>query len=404
MTKNSDSALKERAARVMPGGVYGHLSTAHLPEAYPQFFARAEGAYMWDVEGRRYIDYMCAFGPNLLGYGHETINRAFINQLALADVVTGPSPVAVELAETFVDMVDGVDWVLFCKNGNDATTAALMTARRHTGRATIIRATGAYHGSSPWCALGTQGIGPHDQADQILHRYNDVEDLERAVRQAGTDLAAIFVSPIKHDVFVDQELPDPNYARRARELCDETGALLIVDNVRAGFRLARGCSWSTVGVKPDLSSWGKALANGHALSILAGSDACRGAASNIFVTGSFWFAAAPMAAALATLKIFRESDYLEHTIRLGEALRTGLHAAAKDHGFGLRQSGPAQLPLILFEDDPNLTLVNGFNAALVAQGVYFHPYHNMFMCASMTMEDVTETLDKANIAFAKIRT
>jgi len=403
MTTASDRSLKDRAAEVMPGGVYGHLSTGKLSPNYPQFFAKAKGAHLWDVEGRKYLDFMCAFGPNLLGYGHDAVNAAYVDQLALGDVMTGPSPVAVELAETFVDMVDGVDWVLFCKNGNDATTAALMTARKHTGKATIVRAKGAYHGSAPWCALGDAGVGPHDQADQIFHRYNDVEDLERAVKQAGGDLAAIFVSPIKHDIIIDQELPDPAYARRARELCDETGALLVVDNVRAGFRLTRGCSWTAMGVTPDLSSWGKSLANGHALSALTGADVCKAAASQIFVTGSFWFAAAPMAAALVTLRILRETDYLEHTVRLAEKLRTGLHAAAQRHGFGLRQTGPAQIPLVTFEDDPELKLTNAWTGALVQRGVYFHPYHNMFFCAAMTEGDIDHALEQADGAFADIK-
>ena len=387
----------------MPGGVYGHLSARRLPAGYPQFFERAHGAHLWDADGGEYLDFMCGYGPNLLGYGHEAVNAAFVGQLAIGDVMTGPSPLAVELAETFVGMVEGADWVLFCKNGNDATTTALMTARRHTGRAIIVRAKGAYHGSAPWCALGTAGVGPYDQADQILHRYNDVEDLERAVREAGGDLAAIFVSPIKHDIVVDQELPDLAYAKRARELCDEHGALLVVDNVRAGFRLTRGCNWTSLGVVPDLSSWGKALANGHALSALTGSDNCRKAASEIFVTGSFWLAAAPMAASLVTLKIVRETKYLEHTIALGERLREGLRSTAERHGFGLRQTGPAQLPLILIDDDSDAALTFRWTDALVRRGIYFHPYHNMFFCAAMTEADIDHALEQADDAFVELR-
>lgn len=402
MGKLLDQDLKARAAEVMPGGVYGHLSTARLPPSYPQFFTKAKGAHLWGTDGQKYLDFMCAFGPNLLGYGRPEVDMAYMEQLGSGDVMTGPGPVLVELAETFVDMVDGADWVMFCKNGNDATTMAVMTARKHTGKATLVRAVGAYHGAMPWCALGEAGVGPHDQDNQILHRYNDVEDLERAVREAGTDLAAIIVSPIKHDVFVDQELPAPAYAKRVRELCDETGAMMVVDNVRAGFRLTRGCSWAAMGVVPDLSSWGKALANGHALSALTGANVCRQAASQIFVTGSFWMAAAPMAAALATLKIIRETDYLEHTIRLGEALRTDLNRAAQDHGFGLRQSGPAQLPLIMFEDDPDHKLTYAWNDALVRRGIYFHPYHNMFMCSAMTEADIAHATEQADAAFGEI--
>ena len=120
--------------------------------------------------------------------------------------------------------------------------------------------------------------------------------------KAGDDLAAVFAAPFKHDAFVDQKEPDPAYARRARELCDQTGALLVVDDVRAGFRVARDCSWSAIGVQPDLSTWGKCIANGHPISALLGNDKARAAAASIYVTGSFWFAGAAMAAGIETLQ------------------------------------------------------------------------------------------------------
>ena len=185
--------------------------------------------------------------------------------------------------------------------------------------------------------------------------------LEAAVAQAGDDLACIFAAPFKHDAFIDQAEPDPAYARRARELCDQTGALLIIDDVRAGLRLARDCSWSKIGVQPDLSTWGKCLANGHGLSALLGNDKARKAAASIFVTGSFWFQAAPMAAALETLGLVRDTDYLERITALGERLRDGLAERAAAAGLRAapdrpgdhaalpvrRRPGPAQGLLLL---------------------------------------------------------
>jgi glutamate-1-semialdehyde 2,1-aminomutase len=291
---------------------------------------------------------------------------------------------------------------MFCKNGTDATTMAMMTARNHTGRKTVVLAKGAYHGAAPWCTPLKSGTTKEDRANQIFYDYNDVESLERAVQAAGDDLAAIFASPIKHDTFIDQQLPDPAYARRARELCDKAGALLIVDDVRAGFRLARDCSWSLVGVQPDLSTWGKAIANGHPISALAGSDKAREAAASIYVTGSYWFSAAPMAAALATLKLIGETDYLERTQRLGTLLRAGLDVAARRHGFALRQSGPAELPLIMFENDPGFAKGYFWCQAMLQRGVYMHPWHNMFICAAMTDDDIAFAVQAADEAFAAL--
>lgn len=400
--KPNDAALRERALKVIPNGMYGHESVRILPDGFPQFFARGEGAYIWDVDGNRYLDFMCAYGPSLLGYGDARVDAAAQKQAALGDALTGPSSVMVELAETLVGMVDHADWAMFCKNGTDATSMAVMAARAQTGRRIVLVAEGAYHGAAAWCTPVAAGVLPEDRAWQRTYRYNDVASLEAAVAAAGDDLAAILASPFKHDAFIDQELPDPAYARRARELCDETGAMLVIDEVRAGFRLVRDCSWSLVGVKPDLSCWGKSLGNGQPISVLLGADSCREGAGAIYVTGSFWFAAVPMAAAIETLRILRETDYLEHMVTLGNALRDGLAAAAARHGFALRQTGPVQMPLIMFEDDPDLRVGYAWAQEMLARGVYIHPWHNMFLCAAMTMADIAFAVETADAAFAAL--
>ena len=400
---NIDGALRERAGRVIPGGMFGHQSTRMLPASYPQFFSRGEGAYLWDVDGNRYLDFMCAYGPSLLGYGDPRVNAAAAAQMALGDAMTGPSALMVELAETFVSMVSHADWAMFCKNGTDATTMAMTVARAQTGRRRVLVAEHAYHGAAPWCTPVPVGVVREERAFISTYVYNDLASLEAAVAAAGGDLAAVFASPFKHDAFEDQALPDPAYAHRARELCDRTGAMLIVDDVRAGFRLTRDCSWELLGIRPDLSAWGKSFANGHPISALLGSDSCRKGASGVYVTGSFWFAAVPMAAAIETLRILRESDYLEHTIALGERLRSGLDAAAAAHGFVLRQTGPAQMPQILFADDPDFRVGFAFAEAMLERGVYVHPWHNMFLCAAMTESDINFAVDAATSALGQVR-
>ncbi len=397
-------ALLERAAAVIPGGMWGHQSVAMVPDGYPQFFERAEGARIWDVDGTPYLDFMCGYGPNLFGYGHPSINAAFVRQMEQADTLTGPTARLVELAEAFVGMVSHADWAMFCKNGTDATSMAMVTARAHTGRQKLILAKGAYHGAAPWCTPRPSGTLPSDRAHQIHCTYNDVESLNAAAAEAGDDLAAIFAAPIKHDAFIDQESPSLAYARRAREICDQTGAVLIVDDVRAGFRLARDCSWSAIGVQPDLSTWGKCIANGHPISALLGSDKVRAAAASIYVTGSYWYQAAPMAAGLETLRLIRETDYLEHTIRLGQRLRDGLAERASAAGFGFRQTGPVQMPLFLFDDDKDLRLGFAWATSMLERGVYTHPWHNMFLCNAMTDADIAFTLDAAEASFKALRT
>ncbi|MCC6435008.1 MAG: aminotransferase class III-fold pyridoxal phosphate-dependent enzyme [Acidimicrobiales bacterium] len=398
-----DAALRARARQVIPNGMYGHESTRLLPASFPQFFGRAEGAHLWDVDGNRYLDLMCAYGPNLLGYRDHRVEAAAAAQAALGDAMTGPSAVMVELAEALVSMVGHADWAMFCKNGTDATTMAMTVARAQTGRRRVLVASRSYHGAAPWCTPVPAGVVPEERAFITTYAYNDTAGLEAAVAAAGDDLAAVFATPFKHDSFEDQALPDPAYAQRARQLCDETGAMLVIDDVRAGFRLARDSSWSLVGVEPDLSAWGKCIANGHPISALLGSDRCRKGAGAVYVTGSFWFAAVPMAAAIETLRILRESDYLEHTVALGEQLRSGLAAAAAAHGFSVRQTGPVQMPQVLFDGDPDLRVGFAWAAAMVERGVYVHPWHNMFLCAAMTAEDIEAAVAAAGDAFAQVR-
>jgi glutamate-1-semialdehyde 2,1-aminomutase len=398
-----DRSLRSRAAAVMPGALCGHQSVQLLPDAYPQFFARGKGAHTWDVNGNKYLDLMCAHGVQLFGYANEEIDAAAMEQMRRGEPLSGPTELMVRLAEALTDLVTHAQWAMFCKNGTDATTMAVVTARAHTKRRSIVLAKGLYHGAAPWCTPFTTGITLGERAHQIHYTYNDIETLDEAVDSARDDLAAIFVSPVKNDPFVDQALPDPAFARRARELCDRHGALLIIDDVRCGLRLARDCSWSALGVQPDLSCWGKCIGNGHPISALLGSASLREAAASIFTTGSFWYASSPMAAAVATLEKVAASNYLEQLQVLGLHLRAGLRERAEASGFTLRQSGPVQMPLFLFEEDVDLRLGFRWSSEMLQRGVYVHPWHNMFLSAAMTVADIDTALNAAEQAFAALK-
>lgn len=395
--------LRERAQQVIPGGMYGHESTKLLPAEYPQFFSRASGAHLWDADGNEYIDYMCAYGPNLLGHGFEPVEKAAAVQRALGNAMTGPAEVMVDLAEQFVAQVSHADWAMFCKNGTDATSMAMVIARAYKGRKTILCAKGAYHGAAPWCTPRMAGIVAEDRAHIVYFDYNDPDSLVDAFKAHEGDVAGVFATPFRHEVFYDQYDPSPDYASLARRLCDDAEALLIVDDVRAGFRIARDCSWEAIGVRPDLSSWGKCIANGYPISALLGSEVARVAASTVYVTGSFWFSAVPMAAALKTIEVVRESDYLEKINGAGQRLRDGLDRVAADNGFSLRQTGPVVMPQILFEDDPEFRLGYGWVTECLKRGVYLSPYHNMFLSLAHGEAEIEFTLDVADQAFQAVK-
>ena len=393
---SSDSALRARAERVIPGGLWGHLNAAKLPDGYPQYFSHAEGCRLHDVDGRVFIDFMCSWGPIVLGHHHPAVEAAVSEQAGRGDCMNGPAPVLVQLAELVVEMVPHADWCLFGKNGTDATTTCVTVARAETGRRKVLVASGAYHGAVPWCSPSVAGVTTEDRAHLLSYRYNDLASLERAVEQAGGDLAAIVVSAFRHDMGLRQELPTAEFARRVRALSDETGAALILDDVRAGFRLDLGGSWETLGIRPDLAAWSKAIANGHPLAAVTGRERFREAAAQVFTTGSFWCGAVPMAAAVATLTELRRVDGPAYMARVGQRLRDGLAERATHHGLRIDQSGPVQMPTVLFEDDPEWKRGFAFCAEALRHGAYFHPKHNMFLSCAHTEADIDLALEAAD--------
>jgi len=398
-----NEALVSRAQRVIPGGMWGHQNAASLPPGYPQYFSHAKGCHLWDVDGNRYVDFVCSWGPIILGHCHEAVDEAARAQAARGDCLNGPGAVMVELAELFVATIAHADWVQFKKNGNDATTSAVTIARAGTGRRKILVARGSYHGSAPWCSPSVLGVTAEDRAHIIAFEYNDSESLARAAEQAKGDLAGIIVTAFRHDIGRDQELPDPEFARRARGICDEEEAALIVDDVRAGFRLHTGGSWETLGVRPDLSSWSKAISNGYALAALTGNERFRAPAAAVFSTGSFWTAAVAMAASVATIRALLRDDAVAHMTRLGERLRGGLDALSRRHGIAIRQTGPVQMPMLLIADDPDCRKGFAFCSAAIEQGVYFHPTHNMFLSAAHTEADIDQALEAAAHGFRAVQ-
>ena len=397
-----DGVLSARAAAVVPGGMYGHLDRANFPAAYPQFFARGRGARLWDVDDNEYVDLMCAWGPMIVGYANPVVDAAYAAQQAEGDVLNGPGPAFVELAELMVDTVAHADWAMFAKNGNDATTLCVTVARAATGRRKVLKFTNAYHGATPWCSPSPIGILPEDRAHIVEFAFNDLAAAEAAAAEHDGDVAAIIATPYRHDTFVDQEAADVEFVRGLRALADRIGAVLILDDVRCGFRYDVAGSWEPYGVRPDLSAFSKAIANGYPLAAVTGVDSLRDAAASVFKTGSFWFGASAMAAGIATITQLREPGALPRMRAAGEQLRAGLLEQAAAHGLTVVHSGPVQMPLLRFVDDLDQRLINQWCTETIRNGVYAHPWHNWFLSAAHTSADIEAALATTDRAFAVV--
>jgi glutamate-1-semialdehyde 2,1-aminomutase len=281
----------------------------------------------------------------------------------------------------------------------------VVIARAHTGRNKVLMARGSYHGIGGW-ALPVEAPGTtlEEHLNTVYFDYNDVDSVEAAVQEAGEEqVAAIVCTPHRHDIFIDQELATVEFARGVRETCDRIGAMLIIDEVRCGPRIDLRGSWASLGVQPDLSAWSKSLANGYALAAVMGAEPLREAASKIVATGSFWFAAAPMAAAIATLTILKETDGIERMRASGLRLQDGLRERAAAHGLEVSVTGPPQMPLLLFTDDPEFKKVLTWAGACAAAGVYLHPVHNWFLGTAHDEATIDEALERTGAAFEAVR-
>lgn len=396
--------LFERATQVIPCGIYGHHSPAiRSPGASPYYFERGKGSHIWDVDGNEYIDWICSYGPMLLGHGHPKVEEAAARQREKGDCLSGPGEVMVDLAERLVDVTPFADWFVFGKNGSDMTTWSLQVARAHTGRNKIIMAQGTYHGKDPWCTPGHAGLTTGDRQDILTFRWNDLAGLRALAERHRGDVAGIILIPYYFTNWWDSELPAEGFWQGVRELCDEEGIVLILDDVRTCFRLHMGGSGELYGVRPDLATYCKAIANGYPLSACGGRQEFKTAASKVFLAGSYWFSAVPMAAAMATLDELEACDGIAKMAEIGQMLCDGLTESAASHGLQLTCSGHPSMPFVRFSNDDDLYRSQVWSAEVARRGSFVHPHHNLFVSTAHTEEDVKQTLDAADAAFEIVK-
>jgi glutamate-1-semialdehyde 2,1-aminomutase len=389
-TFEKSDALMERARKVVPGGIYGHQNPLLLTRgAFPSFFARGQGSHIWDVDGNEYIDYMCSYGPIVLGHCHPKVEEAARLQAELGSCFNEPAPAWVELAEHLVSITPFADWTVFAKNGSDVCTWAVEVARHATGRPKIAMCEGAYHGTHAWCTPVRSGVTPEDRANVVYFRFNDLQSLRAVVEENEGQVAGIITSPFRHD---------------AGELCDRAGIVLILDDVRAGFRLHMGGSGELFGMRPDLSTYCKAMGNGYPIAACVGRESLRKAATEVFFTGSYFTSAVPMAASLACLKELAAAGGIERMRTLGEKLRAGLLAQARAARLEVTYSGPPAIPYMTFKADQGRhDRAKLFAGECARHGVYLAPRHNWFLSAAHSDEDIARTLEVTAGAFEAVR-
>ena len=397
-----------RAAQVIPSGVYGHLGPAEgqfIPvNRWPRFSEKAKGSYFWDVDGNQYIDYMCAYGPNVLGYGDEDVDAAVIEQIKKGNCVTSPDKIMVECAELLVDTVNTADWAFFAKNGNDATQGAILTARAHTHRKKLIFFNGFYHGVSPMVQkIDYPGVTPEDVANNLYTPWDDIENFKKLLAENEGEIAAVIAQPYNHGNFNDNAFPIDGFWKEVRELCTKNDIVLIVDDVRCGFRLDLAGSDHFFGFEADIICFCKALANGYNMSAFCGKEFLRNAASSLSYTGSYWMSAVPFAACIATINKLKKLDAPKLFDAMGRELTDGFKKAGAEHGFDLVVSGAPALFYLRIANDDSLLLHQDWVAECVNRGLFITSHHNHFINASLTKEDINRSIEIAEDAFKAVK-
>jgi glutamate-1-semialdehyde aminotransferase len=321
--------LLDRAQRVIPSATQTFSKGANqwVRGVSPHYLVRGEGAWVWDADGNKYLDYLMALGPIILGYNNERVNEAVIRQLKDGPVFSQMHPLEVEVAEMLVDLIPCAEMVRFAKNGSDVTTGAVRAARALTGREHV--AFCGYHGWHDWyIGTTTRKKGVPAAVAELSHGfvYNDLVSLERVFHNHPESVAAVVMEPI------GVEVPQPGFLEAVRELCTDNNALLIFDEIITGFRLHMGGAQAYFGVTPDLACFGKALANGLPLAAVVGKRDHMLMFDEIFFSGTFGGETLSLAACKATIEEMKEKSVIAHNWAIGKRLTEGLNELIARNG------------------------------------------------------------------------
>jgi glutamate-1-semialdehyde 2,1-aminomutase len=409
-----------RANRVIPGGVNSPARAFGGVGGEPPFMARAEGQFLYDIDGHQYIDYIGSWGPMILGHAHTEVRAAVGEALALGSSFGAPTVREIEIAEAVAAAVPSVEKVRFVSSGTEATMSAVRLARGVTGRAKIVKMSGHYHGhvdallvqaGSGATTLGTPnspGVTAGATADTILCPFNDAAAVADAFARFPEQIAAVLLEPVAGNMGLVP--PRPGYLEILRELTEKQGAILVFDEVMTGFRLALGGAQERYGITPDLTALGKIIGGGLPAAAYGSSARIMNQVSPtgpVYQAGTLSGNPLAMAAGLTTLRILRDHSPYERLEALSARLEEGLHRAAVDAGVPHVVQRVGSMLTLFFNPDPihnyedakrsNTALFARFFWEMLARGVYLpcSQFEAAFVSAAHTDADIDHTVTAA---------
>ena len=423
LTQRAD--MLSRAERVIPGG-----ASAGGRPLFGDVITRAQGAYLWNADGKRYIDHLNSYGPIVIGHSDPRVNRAVADAAATVDLNwVGPQTGEVELAERIVATMPSAEKVVFMNTGTDALQHALHVARAATGRQRVFKFHGHYHGWVGHLGVGASfdvepGVAPPPDASNSggsetglaasvdVVDWNDVEATRAAFAAHGDDYAAAFVEPYLHSY--TNAAPAPGFLELLRELTVRYGVVLVFDEVKTGFRHHVGGYQAIAGVTPDVTAFGKALGNGYTIAGLAGrADLMDLLGTVVTIDGTYYANPYALAAGLATLGILEDGG-VERLWALGERLRAGLERAIRDAGVRANVTGIGSGWIVNWRSEPPVTFREAvdadlgrgeaFRIAMLDAGILLPPYviTDARLNLAFSDDDVDATVDAAAAAFRAV--
>ncbi len=381
---DKSEALFERALKCIPGGVNSPVRAGKAVGMNPPFIARGQGARLWDVDGREYLDYVCSWGPMILGHGHPEVIRAIRECAGRGTSYGAPTELEVLMAETIVARVPAIEMVRMVNSGTEATMSAIRLARGYTGRSRLVKFSGCYHGhadsllvraGSGVATLGIPGSPgvPEDLARHTLSLpFNSTAALEEAFARYGDEIAAVIVEPVPGNMGV--VLPQAGFLESLRSLTQEHGALLIFDEVISGFRLAPGGAQELFGITPDLTCLGKIIGGGLPVGAYGGRReimARMAPEGDIYQAGTLSGNPLAMAAGYATLKVLTDPAVYRGLEERSRQLFSGIEAAARSAGVPVKVNRIGSMGTVFFAAAP----VTDFDSALASDAAVFRKYY-----------------------------
>ena len=399
--------LFEEAKGLVPGGVLGARKPSDFIEGeYPIFLDTGQGCRLIDVDGNEFVDYLCGYGPIILGYREDEVDDAVFKQVREKGFCfTLTQRYQNDLAKQLRELVPCSEMSIFLKTGSDATTASVRIARAYTNRLKVMRC--GYHGWHDWCVEMKGGIPEKFYEDVYEFPYNDLTKLEALLAEHGKETAAIIMTPFGHPLHQKMQIPKPGFLEGVRALADRYGIILVFDEVRTGFRLALGGAQELYGVSPDLVVLGKGMANGYAISVVTGkTEVMLAAASRLFISSTFFPNSDGYVAALKTIEILKRDNVLSNIWEKGERFLAKIQALIDKYSVGAELSGVAPMFFITFKKDEANTAKGkrtDFYTQLIRKGFFFTPHHHAYISYRHTEKDLELTMKaiEESMAFVK---